>query len=239
MSSYNVKTAAIEQATQALEGYRISSELNWWNKHRLSLVRYVLNKRAYSHDDSLLDFGCGKGMQLAELQKYYPLIDCVGYEPFLNSELQTPVFKDLCSLKDRKFTAITALDVIEHIEDDLNTLKQMHHMLDTNGMLIVTVPAFMHLYCPIVDTAIGHYRRYKKQEIKTIVESAGFKVWEVFYVFPYLYPVCVMRKCANRVLRMLGISVDETTITHRLPIDPLKMPSMLSFLEVELIKKTR
>lgn len=61
-----------------------------------------------------------------------------------------------------KFNAIMYIDVIEHIERDAEELQRASELLETNGYLIILVPAHQFLYNEF-DKAIGHYRRYNKK----------------------------------------------------------------------------
>lgn len=58
-----------------------------------------------------------------------------------------------------RFDTIAYLDVLEHIEDDLEELRYAAHHLNTQGRLIVLAPAHGWLFSEF-DRAVGHYRRY-------------------------------------------------------------------------------
>ncbi|MDE3269901.1 MAG: class I SAM-dependent methyltransferase [Pseudomonadota bacterium] len=247
-----VKVAAIEDATRTLERFNVLHSHNWWNHMRLSLVQYVLDQRPKTKDqrpktkdqrpkDSLLDFGCGKGIQLAQLKKSHPFISYAGYEPYLISkqvDSSIPLFRSLSDLAGRKFDFITALDVIEHIEGDLQALREMHSLLTEHGVVLIHVPAYMHLWSAM-DFLGGHYRRYTKRNLMAVVKQAGFTVVEIFYITPFAYPAYLLRKYVYQVLAFFGSNQDVNTFTDNVPIDPLKIPSMLVALELALIKKTK
>ena len=66
-----------------------------------------------------------------------------------------------------KFDTIIYIDVLEHIENDSRELKQAASLLKPGGHLLLLSPAFPFLYNPF-DKAIGHYRRYTKNQLRTI-----------------------------------------------------------------------
>ena len=70
---------------------------------------------------------------------------------------------------------ITALDVIEHIDDDAGSLQILHRALGDDGTAIITVPAYQFLWSQH-DVDNQHKRRYSKSELKRKLEEAGFKV---------------------------------------------------------------
>lgn len=78
------------------------------------------------------------------------------------------------------FDTLIMLDVLEHIEDDVSTLKQLSHCLKPGGKFIVKVPALSSLYTPM-DEVIGHHRRYQKETLKATFEQAGFTESHLWY----------------------------------------------------------
>jgi len=86
------------------------------------------------------------------------------------------------------FDAVIALDVIEHIEDDVNAVRRMGEAMRPNGTLILSVPALSFLYGP-KDVEVGHFRRYDRAKLLEVVNRAGFEVatvrwWNMLGVLP-------------------------------------------------------
>ncbi len=79
------------------------------------------------------------------------------------------------SLRERSFDTIVCMNVLEHIEDDRGTLSRFLGLLKPGGRLVLVVPAHKWLFNPL-DANDGHFRRYEKQELKTRMEEAGFRV---------------------------------------------------------------
>ena len=73
------------------------------------------------------------------------------------------------------YDTIVCLNVLEHIEDDVVALKNMHSLLKPGGRLVLYVPANPRLYCEI-DRGVGHYRRYRIGELSRKMTQAGFRV---------------------------------------------------------------
>jgi SAM-dependent methyltransferase len=82
---------------------------------------------------------------------------------------------------------IGAFDVIEHLPDETIFLKECCSMLADGGRLVITVPASPALWNSR-DEFAGHYRRYARRELISLVESAGFGVDRIFPLFRVLYP---------------------------------------------------
>jgi SAM-dependent methyltransferase len=72
-----------------------------------------------------------------------------------------------------RFDAVLLLDVLEHIENDVEVLLRLRNALKPNGVLVLKVPAGQWLYGSM-DRAIGHYRRYSRQTLRHACLAAGF-----------------------------------------------------------------
>lgn len=77
-----------------------------------------------------------------------------------------------------KYKSILLINVMEHIEEDKNSLRKLSNLLDKDGKIIVLVPAYKWLYNPL-DKNLGHFKRYGKDELKQMLRSAGYKVVNV------------------------------------------------------------
>jgi 2-polyprenyl-3-methyl-5-hydroxy-6-metoxy-1,4-benzoquinol methylase len=97
---------------------------------------------------------------------------------------------DLESFKTEKgYDLITAIDVIEHIENDKIALTRMRHLLQDNGILLMSLPHSMRYWTKSDETG-GHYRRYSKRETADKLKEAGFSIIKLRsygFPFPVLY----------------------------------------------------
>lgn len=78
------------------------------------------------------------------------------------------------------FDTVVALNVIEHIEDDLDALRNCHSLLRRGGRMIVLVPAFQWLYNGM-DLQLQHHRRYTASSLRLLFSAAGLRVKKVRY----------------------------------------------------------
>jgi predicted SAM-dependent methyltransferase len=81
---------------------------------------------------------------------------------------------------DRTFEIATALDVIEHLDDDYLALKEMWRVMKPGGILIVSVPAYKFLWT-YWDDILGHRRRYTTKMLREVAVRAGFRVRKLSY----------------------------------------------------------
>jgi SAM-dependent methyltransferase len=75
---------------------------------------------------------------------------------------------------------VVALNVLEHIEDDVEALRSIRTMLQPGGRAVVLVPALPWLFGSL-DRELGHQRRYTRKGLSRLMEEAGFRLRRVFY----------------------------------------------------------
>jgi SAM-dependent methyltransferase len=73
------------------------------------------------------------------------------------------------------------LNVLEHIADDRQALRNMASVLEPGGVIVLIVPAFEALYGPI-DRNLGHYRRYRRGSVRRLAAEAALRVRKVHYM---------------------------------------------------------
>lgn len=103
------------------------------------------------------------------------------------------------------FDIVLALDVVEHVEDDAGFVHELADHLEPGGRLIVTVPAHQSLFGPH-DVALGHFRRYSRAGLETLLAEAGLEVRASGHLFGSLYAV---RSAQRRRERRRGDELED------------------------------
>jgi SAM-dependent methyltransferase len=155
----------------------------------------------------LMDVGCSSGFMLKTLKDRFPQAAVIGadYVPGPLHKLSrampdTPLLQfDLvkCPLPSDSVDGITALNVLEHIEDDLGALKQIHRVLKPNGIAVFEVPAGPHLY-DVYDKQLMHFRRYEMSSFVEKLGAAGLEIIDHSHIGAFLYPAFAMVKKRNQ-----------------------------------------
>ena len=78
------------------------------------------------------------------------------------------------------FDLVTGLDVVEHLDDDVAGLREMHRVLRPGGYALLFVPAFKFLW-GVQDDISHHRRRYTLPELKRTAEQAGLTIDRATY----------------------------------------------------------
>jgi SAM-dependent methyltransferase len=131
-----------------------------------------------SSKNSVLDFGAGLGT-LSELWSKRTGVtpDCFEVDIELVEILKQRGFKCYESYEsiNKVYDLIYTSNVLEHIEYDVDVLKELFALTAEGGQLVVYVPAFQCLYSGL-DIKVGHYRRYDKNILLDKLRLAGYVV---------------------------------------------------------------
>jgi SAM-dependent methyltransferase len=73
---------------------------------------------------------------------------------------------------------VICLNVLEHVEDDLGSLRYIYSALSPGGRAIVLVPCGQEIYGQL-DVILGHFRRYSTSQLRSRFEEAGFAVEQI------------------------------------------------------------
>jgi SAM-dependent methyltransferase len=135
-----------------------------------------------------MEFGAGMGTISELLLPYLDKIDLVEPSPNLVPQLQNrfqgngavrviadTVENRVRHLRDQSLDTIILVNVLEHIEDDADTLRQFSRILRPGGNLLLFVPALPFLFSDM-DQVLGHHRRYLLKGLRKGVESAGLEL---------------------------------------------------------------
>lgn len=128
------------------------------------------------------DFGAGNGEFAARLTAHGKHITAIEADPQLRDIITAQAINVTDHLSNLPMQhRIYSQNVLEHIEDDEATLRELHGKLHAAGKLFLYVPAFACLYTDF-DKTVGHFRRYHKTELMQKLERAGFIVERAEYI---------------------------------------------------------
>lgn len=192
--------------------YHLMAELeseHWWYRGRRAAIRTLLRRLDPPEGARVLDVGSGTGGNLdllAELGGETTLGRAYGLEP---SELGGELGRwrgrlirggaaDL-PFRAGSFGVVAALDVLEHLHDELAALDEMRRVLTPGGLVVLHVPAYGMLWGH-EDVVSDHLRRYRVGEIRRLLAAAGFTPLHVGYTFATLLPLIAAVKIGKRLL---------------------------------------
>jgi SAM-dependent methyltransferase len=211
---------------------------HWWFAVRKKLLKSILSSINVPINGVTLDIGCGVGsnlraLGLAGLYKTVGLDRSFYALSLAKSRLNLPLINgDLNQLpvRSKSFGLIIAMDILEHLEDDANGIRELYRVLKNEGTLILTVPAFGFLW-GIQDVVTGHKRRYSRKEILVKLRQGGFTILRSSYFnFFLFFPILMVR----RMIHLMGLRIESENEVN-FPLINFLFKTIFS-LEVYLLK---
>jgi SAM-dependent methyltransferase len=98
-----------------------------------------------------------------------------------------------------RFDLVVALDVLEHIDRDVDSLRSLATCLAPGGRMLLTVPAYQWMYSGH-DVVHHHRRRYDRAGLAAVVAAAGLRVRRISYYNSLLFPLVASVRLAQRLL---------------------------------------
>lgn len=99
---------------------------------------------------------------------------------------------------DGQMDTVICLNVVEHVADDRRALDNIFSVLRPGGKALILVPQGQELYGTL-DEVLGHYRRYSRPQLKSLMETVGFRVEHIIQFnrvsrFPWWFSGRVMKR---------------------------------------------
>ena len=187
---------------------------------------WIVGEFSEAIGEQVVEVGAGLGTVSRTIARLHPNSEVLSLEPAANvfprlverlAQDQRVTARHITSAElvesepDRRFDTVLYVNVLEHIEHDVDELCVGARLLKPTGRLCVFVPAMPGLYSRI-DAKSGHYRRYTKRTLRHALERAGFVVdridyFDVVSAFPYWL--------VYRVLRVENLGSGSNTLFDR------------------------
>jgi SAM-dependent methyltransferase len=168
-----------------------------------------IKKINLSNRSVIMEIGCSSGYFIKDLLTTFNDSIVVGVDV-----IKKPLFElartlpgvplirfDLlkCPLPDKSVDVLIMLNVLEHIEDDLEALKNAFKLLKPGGFLIIEVPAGRFLY-DSYDAELHHFRRYSSKELTCKLVNTGFTLVRKSHLGFLIFPAFVLVKLLNKII---------------------------------------
>lgn len=214
-------SAALPQEMQQ-HTYAIMDEVegsHWWFVGRRAILEAFLRSISEKIRDPrsairILDVGCGTGANLEMLSQFGTAEGVDVSDDALEFCRQKGLnaqkgLAETLPFADETFDLTTALDVVEHLDDDIAGLKEMYRVTKKGGHSLIFVPAFMWLW-GVQDDISNHRIRYTKKQIVERLEKAGYKIDRATYAnWTFFAPILAGRT----LMKLTGIKpVSENNV---------------------------
>jgi len=212
-----------------------AEDVHFWFKNRNNII-LSLFERFVTSEDHCIEIGAGTGCMAQLLIKkgynlsvgeLHPVGIKLAKEKSINRLYQFNINENPFRLE---FDVVGMFDVLEHIEDDISALRNVHQMLKEKGRLILSVPAHQWLWCKD-DEVSRHFRRYELKTLKDLLKSQGFNILYAKNMFVMIIPLLFLRSKLKlysneiKINSLLNIFLDhlcsiENKIINKLKISP-------------------
>ena len=172
----------------------------WWFVARRILVEELLADEVKGRDSvRILDIGCGTGANMKAFSRQGKTIGVDSSMDALNF-CQTRGLHNLTlsgveqlPFRDGTFDVVTALEILEHTDDDLHALREIRRVAGKDALVLITVPAYGFLWSEH-DEALRHRRRYTAHELRNKLTVTGYDVVRTSYLITSLFfPILALR----------------------------------------------
>ena len=188
---------------------------HWWFVGRRAILeeflrQIVLQIRNPQSAIRILDVGCGTGANLEMLAQFGESegVDVSDDALEFCKAKGLKAHKGLAEklpFEDESFDVVTALDVVEHLDDDISGLKEMNRVLKKDGRTLIFVPAFMWLW-GVQDDISNHRIRYTKKQIVERLQKSGFEIERATYAnWTFFAPILAGRT----IMKITGIKPES------------------------------
>lgn len=206
---------------------------HWFYSGKRELVRRWLERfDVLAAGKLLLDVGAGTGLFASEMRQHCRVLavdpepSALRYITARSGLMSAAATAAQLPVATGAADALTALDVIEHLDDDIMALREFGRVVRPGGIVLLTVPALPALWSEW-DEALGHRRRYTQSNLEEALGQAPFVVRHISYVNTLaLLPIAIYR-----IVRRMGMPVGRDRLEDQVPSEPLN--GVLRWLFVE------
>jgi SAM-dependent methyltransferase len=193
---------------------------HWWFLARRRILKTLIERVVRPPTKArILEVGCGTGHNLPMLKAFggveaSELDRCA--RALANKRhrgVKEARLPDLSMFERNVYDLVALLDVLEHVPDDLASLRAIHRRLKPGGALLLTVPANPWMWSAH-DAAHHHFRRYTKKQLRELFLRAGLEVQLLSHFNSLLFPLVA-------AARIVGKLVGKESADDSLPSAPV------------------
>ncbi|GAB4423637.1 MAG: hypothetical protein Kow0031_02250 [Anaerolineae bacterium] len=207
---------------------------------RLDMIRQAAGPRL-SADSRVLVDGSGVGMYIRALRRYSPHVVGLDIEPerAAQSRLHSPLVNvaagELLPYPANSFDLVLSHEVIEHVQDDAQTIAEMVRVLKPGGRAIIfcpnrlypfethghywrgqyhfgNTPLINYLPNPLRNRLAPHVKAYTIGNIRRLIKPLPARVIEHTQIFPGYDNIVARRPRLGRVLRTATYTLEQTPL---------------------------
>jgi len=169
---------------------------HWWHSAKRKMIKAFIPQGP----GRVLVLGVGGGLLCHELSQAFDVVGVdISSDACRHAKETYGLDTVVCDLNDglpftsENFDVIIIADVLEHIQDDKKVLSEIRRCLTKGGTLLLTVPAYAHMWS-YWDERLHHCRRYEYKDLKGLISVQGFKIKKISFFNTIIYPAALVRR---------------------------------------------
>lgn len=196
-------------STEIEEIHEEPTKMGWIDVYERARVISTISEMLGDGNKLVVEFGASAGYMIGEMREAFPhnnyiATDLMNEGLFLSYKTNPDIMHIRCDFTNAPFEnnsidIIYALNVLEHIEDDIKTISECYRTLKPGGHCLLVVPRGAKLY-DYYDEMLFHKRRYASGELNSKCRSVGFKIKDNFHFAWLCYPAFWFKKKWNRYI---------------------------------------
>jgi hypothetical protein len=153
---------------------------------------------------TIIEIGAGSKFFIKKLLDKHPNAKGLAIDPNFNADqiVSEPRLTSYVKLPEAQGDLYLFLDVLEHVDNERQLIQESLKHAETNATIVFSVPAFKHLWSGH-DIFLGHYRRYRKSQLISVLDDCGLEIQRIYYAFSLIYPIALLKR------RIIGKKIES------------------------------
>lgn len=187
---------------------------HWWFSGRRAILAHLISSFDLPTNTKILEIGSGTGGNLQMLSSFGHVsaleMDATARLIAMKKtdgrfDIRLGACPEDIPFASEKFDLICLFDVLEHIDQDVETLIAVKRLLAAGGRVLVTVPAHRWLWSAH-DEFLHHKRRYSATEFRQKIAVSELQPLRISYFNTILFPFVALVRLKDKLLDNMSAS---------------------------------
>lgn len=204
----SVRSTVTDVNPEAYVEMATTESRHWWFRARRKILGHTIETMGLPHPARILEVGSGTGGNLVMLSQHGSVSALEMDEnarklSFEKNHGRFTIRAGNCPndipFPGEQFDLICMFDVLEHIDEEVETLAALQKYLAPGGRMLITVPAYQWLWSAH-DVFLHHKRRYTAQALRQVFNESDLRIDRITYFNTLLLPLAALARLKDRIV---------------------------------------